>query len=65
MKKFVYAHIKPGNIIVTDSWGAYIWLDTDNNYIHSVHNHNHGDFGYGQERTSHIESVLGNLKSIY
>ena len=23
MKKFIYAHIMPGNIIITDAWGAY------------------------------------------
>ena len=39
-------------------------LDTDNNYIHSVHSHGHGDFGYGQENSSHIETIWGNLKSI-
>ena len=43
--------------------GAYNWLDTDNNYIHSVHNH--GEFCYGQESTSHIEAVWANLKSYY
>ena len=45
-------------------YGAYNWLDADNNYIHSVHKHGHGDFGYGQESTSHIEAAWGNLKSI-
>ena len=43
--------------------GTYNWLDTYNNYIHSVHNH--GDFGYGQGSTSHIEAVWANLKSYY
>jgi len=47
MKKFVYAHIMPGNIIVTDAKVAYNSLYTENNYIHSVHSHGHGDFGYG------------------
>ena len=47
MKKFVYTHIIPSHIIVTDAWWAYDCLDTDNNYIYSVHNHGHGDFGYG------------------
>lgn len=64
MKNFIYNYIKPGNCIVSDQWGAYDWIDADNNYLHSVHNHGHGDFGTGYQSTSHIESVWGILKAL-
>lgn len=64
MKKFIYNYIKIGNCIVSDQWGAYDWTDEYDNHNHSVHNHGYGDFGMGNESTSHIESVWGNLKNL-
>ena len=54
MKKIISTHVKKGNIIVSDAWAAYSWLDDMNSgYIHHVHNHGHGDFGFGIDSTSH------------
>ena len=47
-EKIIRTHVKRGNIIVSDAWAAYSWLDDANSgYIHHVHNHGHGDFGFG------------------
>ena len=38
MKKFIYNHINPSNIIITDVWTSYHFLDDDNSpYIHEVY----------------------------
>lgn len=47
MKKFVETYIENGNTIITDA----------------VHNHGHGDFGHGQNSTSHIEQYWSQLKA--
>lgn len=45
LKKIINAYIKTGNYIVSDGWAAYNWLDNPySGYIHSKHNHGHGDF---------------------
>ena len=63
MKKIIGAHIKKGNIIVSDSWGAYRWLDNGNSgYVHSNHTHTLGNFGSGEDSTSHIEQLWAHLK---
>ena len=65
LKKIVAKHAKVGNIIVTDQWAGYIWINHPNSgYIHSVHNHGHGDFGRGLESTSNIEQLWAHLKGI-
>ena len=57
--------IPKGNIIVTDDFSFYHWLDDPSSgYVHSVHNHSHGNFGYGFDSTSHIESLWSNLKTL-
>ena len=61
LKRFINTHIKYGNRIVHDMWAGYNWLANDINYTNSPHSHGHGDFGYGLDSTSHIESVWGNL----
>ena len=44
---------------------SYNFLDNaDSEIQHLVHNHGHGDFGYGQNSTSHIEQYWSQLKSI-
>ena len=64
MKKFIKNYVKSGNVLVTDGWGAYQWIDSDINYTHSTHNHGFGDFGYGLDSTSYVESLWSNLKNI-
>lgn len=56
LKKIVTKHVKVDNILVTDQWPCYIWINYPNSgYIHSVHNHGHDDFCRGLESTSNIE----------
>ena len=49
--------------LITDGCSGYSCLDRQNsNYIHIVHSHDAGDFCYGDESTSHIESLCFSLK---
>jgi len=65
MKKIVKTHIKTGNIVVTDGWSSYLWISEPySGYVHSMHNHGAGNFGYGLDSTSHIEALWSNLKQI-
>ena len=65
IKNIIINYIPKGNIIITDGAFCYQWLnDPSNDYVHSVHSHGHGDFCYGLDSTSHIESFWPNLKSI-
>lgn len=65
MKKIINAHIETGNIITSDGWAAYSWLDLPfSGYVHSVHNHGKGDFDNGLDSTSHIETLWSHLKTI-
>lgn len=58
LAKFVYIHVKPKNIIVSDGWWGYTFLNNNNRgYDHHVHNHGHGDFGTGYDSTSYIEQL--------
>ena len=65
IKNFVQDYIENGNTIITDAWRSYNFLDNaDSEIQHFVHNHGHGDFGYGQNSTSHIEQYWSQLKSV-
>ena len=65
MKKIIGAHVQKGNIIVSDNWGGYRWLDEVNSgYFHSTHTHSLGNFGSGTDSTSHIEQLWAHLKLI-
>ena len=65
MKNIINRYIPKGNIIVTDDFASYRWLDDPSSgYAHSVHNHGHGNFGSGLDSTSHIEALWSNLKSL-
>ena len=56
IKKFVQDYIANGNTIITYAWRSYNFLDNaDSEIQHLVHNHGHGDFGYGQNSTSLVE----------
>ena len=44
IKKIIKTQLQAGNIIVSDSWSGYHWLDEPfSGYIHSIHNHEDGD----------------------
>lgn len=59
MKTIIEKHIGKGNIINTDSWSAYNFLDNiDSGYLHNAYNHNRGIFGL----TSRIESIWHEMK---
>ena len=63
IKAFISKHVKKGNNICTDGWSGYNYLDQFNSGYHRFrHNHGGGDFGFGLESTSHIESIWANLK---
>ena len=45
---------------------GYSWLDDANSgYIHHAHNHWHGDFGFGIDRTSHLEQSERKIHYIF
>lgn len=63
LKEIITKHVLKGNIIVTDSWNGYNFLNSnDSLYTYIVHNHSRGAFGSGLESTSRIESIWGQLK---
>ena len=54
LKLIIEKHVMNGNIIVTDSWAGYNFLDYINSsYYHMKYNHANGHFGY----SSRIEGV--------
>ena len=67
LKLFIKKYIGKGNIIIiiiSDGWTGYAFLDSDNSeYLHDTHNHGHGDFGFGLNSTSSIESLWNSLKN--
>ena len=60
LKSFIARYVEPGNTIVTDGWQGYDFLSNTDDYRHDRHVHGRGDFGYGLNSTSHIESIWGN-----
>ena len=63
MKNFINRYVEPGNTIVTDGWSGYDFLSNTDDYRHDRHVHGGGDFGYGLNSTSHIESIWEQLKA--
>ena len=63
LKKIIQHHVGYNNTIISDGWEAYNWL-RDYGYHHIVHVHGRNDFGMGNEATSHIESIWGQLKGL-
>jgi len=58
IKAFISKHVKIGKNICTDGWTGYNYLDQFNSgYNRFRHNLGGGDFGFGVESTSHIESI--------
>ena len=63
LKKFISKQVAKGNNICTDGWQGYDYLDAPNSGYHRYrHNHGGGDFGFGVQSTSHIESLWAHLK---
>ena len=64
MKTFIYNHINPLNKIISDGWSSYHFLDDVNSpYAHEEYSHGpNGNFGLGNNSTSHIEGLWGTLK---
>ena len=55
--------MQTGNIIISDAWRGYLFLDRPNSgYIHHTYNHGHGNFGMGNDSTSHIEGIWSEIK---
>lgn len=52
-KLFITNHIKKQNIVITDGWPYYGFLDNPNsNYNHGTHVHSpEGNFGFGSHST--------------
>ena len=63
MKKIISKYIEQGNIIISDPWPAYNFLDDANSdYRHITHNHSIGSFGVGSNSSAYIENSWANLK---
>ena len=63
IEKFIKKFVSFNSSIITDGWSGYSWLDRPHsNYYHIVHSHSVGDFGNGDESTTHIESLWSSLK---
>lgn len=63
LKKFISKQVAKGNNICTDGWQEYDYLDDPQSGYHRYrHNHGGGDFGFGIQSTSHIESLWAHLK---
>lgn len=63
LKYIIEKNIGSGNIIITDGWNCYSFLDAENSsYIHHSYNHGGGLFDYGIDTTSWIESIWAEIK---
>ena len=63
IKKFITKYIESGNNIITDGWSGYNFLNNNPSYNNICHILGGGDFGFGIQSTSHIESLWSQLKS--
>ena len=64
LKNFINKYIPTGNYIVTDGWRGYDFLEApDSGYRRFKHHHGGGDFGYGIQSTSHIESIWAQIQA--
>ena len=58
LKNIIEKHIKGGNIIYTDCWNGYNFLNNINsNYVYITFNHSNGHFG----KKSRIDSIWGEI----
>ena len=66
LKEIIHKYVKRGNYIISDGWQGYSWISEPNSgYYHITHVHGHGQFGYGDESTSHIEQLWSVLKELF
>lgn len=64
LKNFIDKNVQKGNHIIIDGWHGYDFMDLPNSgYLRSKHIHGGGDFGYGRDSTSHIESIWAQIKA--
>ena len=56
IKKIPNKHIQEWNFILSDEYNWYRWLNINQYFILSVHNHSFGDFDNNPDITSQIES---------
>ena len=61
LTKFIKTFIEKGNTIISDGWVDYQNLENEG-YHHDVHILGGGDFGFGLNSTSTIESLWNALK---
>ena len=65
LEKIIRHHIPPGNNVITNKWGSYSWMNNPHSgYNRIIHIHGNRDFWFGEESTSHIKSVWGDIKRI-
>ena len=68
LTKFIKKFVEKGNTIFSDGWAGYQNLENEG-YHHDVHIHRGGDFWFGLNSTSTIESLWnalkGKIKQIY
>ena len=64
LNNFIRSLIQPGNVIVSEGWSTYSFLNNINSgYNNLTFNHGHGNFGHGINTTSHIEGFYGFMKN--
>lgn len=69
LKNIIIKFVEKGNVIISYAWAGYNSFSSANSgYIHIVHKHGHGQFGFGKS-TSHIENLWAifkqKIKKIY
>lgn len=58
LEKFVTKFVPKGTHIVTDGWAGYNFINSPNSgYAHLSYNNGTGNFGFGMEYISYIESI--------
>ena len=67
LNAFINKYVPSVNYIVTDGWSEYYFLQVPySGYRRFKHNHGGGYFEYGQQSTSHIESIwAAKIKELY
>ena len=63
LKKFITKYIEEENSIITNGWSGYNFLNSNPSYYHITHIHGGGNFGFGIQITSHIESLWAIIKA--
>ena len=65
LKAIIEKHVKKGNIIISDSWAGYNFLNSfASGYTHHIYNNGHENFGHGIYSTNRIESIWAEIKAL-